>query len=154
MAQLTTLYKNGDQCLVNGKQIADYVAMGWSTEPGEATASPVLDLTVYDAADLLRIAAHLNLNPSADADRGAVEAGISAWWESMGCPENKIQEVAAMPAPVTPEELEIPFEKPAEEAPTLHVDSHPDGPPADVEAPTEEAPVEEAPTEEATPEDG
>ena len=54
-----------------------------------------------------------------------------------------------MPAPVTPEELEIPFEKPAEEAPTLHVDSHPDGPPAEVEAPTEEAPVEEAPTEEA-----
>ena len=156
MVQLTTLYKNGDECLVNGKQIADYVAMGWSTEPGEATASPVLDLTVYDAADLLRIAAHLNLNPSADADRGAVEAGITAWWESMGCPENKIEEVAAMPAPVTPEELEIPFEKPAEEAPAEEapVEEAPAEEAPTEEAPTDEAPVEEAPTEEATPEDG
>ena len=107
--QMVKVYKLGTVHEVDPTAVDIMLSRGFALDPDTpAPIGPVLDLSAHDNAKLLHLAAVSNVEVPPDADREAIVTLLIAYWTGLGSPEGWLEAALAAPAPVPPEELEIP----------------------------------------------
>jgi len=112
---IVKVYKGGSCHEVHPSTVELYLAKGFTRSPDEG-APLEIDLSPFDNSQLLHIASIANVIVPPDAERDAVEALLQSTWDGLGHPAGWLEACLAAPAPVAPEEVEVP---------PVHVDEEP-----------------------------